>query len=124
MRRDVAARLADALESDRYSGHQCTTVLSVGEGDARKWDVYGVLCDLSVEEGIIGPPLMDGTSKRWEYDGRFYDLPIAVAAWAELTTADRFIVVRISAEPRGLVGLNDSGATPPELAAALRASVA
>lgn len=125
MRREVVLQLAEALDSDQYKDRQCKTVLSVGEGDERQWDVCGVLCELSIVEGIITPPTLDKSSKRWEYAGHFHDIPLAVQAWAKYEgPRDRFVVARLGSEPRGLPGLNDSGATFPELAEALRAYAA
>lgn len=121
MRQEVALTLADLLESERFKGREGTERLSQGEGEERRWGVDGVLCEAAIEAEIIGAPVWDPVTCSWQYEGHLFDLPLAVQAWAQYDPPrELYVVSRLCEQPRGLVTLNDLGATFPELAGALR----
>lgn len=104
MNQEVKQKWVKALRSGKYLQ---------GYGFLAKNDRFcclGVLCELAVLDGVIEPPVAED----WYGDTvRFYGLsneartlPIEVAGWAGLPSANPVIS---TGTPTSLAGLNDSG---------------
>lgn len=94
MRKEIAEELADALESGQYEQTRGVLGFQYQDG-SRCYCAEGVLADLAVQHGIIGPPTMTviyDESGYLSYDGRTGSLSNLVLEWAGLAGYDRSIM--------------------------------
>ncbi len=80
---------AESLESGEYQQAAGALKSAIEGGDGDGYCCLGVLCELAVKEGVIGPPTrrVDG-AEEWSYGGAHLGLPSVVSEWAGFYSCD------------------------------------
>ena len=112
MKKSIAMKWADALESGEYEQTQG----ALREGDS--FCCLGVLCNLHAQ---AKPKIAANEHKTKYYMGHEGELPPEVMAWAGVKSDEGDFYVKGSDEPQSLINMNDTERlTFPKIAKVIR----
>jgi hypothetical protein len=82
MKADIKERWLTALRSGEFKQTDGYLAIADNDGNPKAFCCLGVLCEIAVQDGVIGRKLSDDFNI--SYAGNGSDLPAAVVAWAGL----------------------------------------
>lgn len=116
--KDIKAKWVEALRSGKYKQGAAALkrVWSEENEENVEYCCLGVLCELAVEDGVLGPAEQKDNSYSRYYNEERSELPDAVMVWADIPQANPVFEIDVHGTRRDAICLNDGGWTFEQIA--------